>query len=295
MCKSVRADTENTSQKSLRRLFVERTHLVDFGFICTFPAILLLVYQLPYAVRESLVFDYTDPTVVTAFTSSFVHLETGHLLTNVFLYLVVVPTLYLLGIASGNRQRFYIFVSTVLVAFPPVLSYLNLAIIRSSATLGASGVVMGLVGCLPLTLADYLESRFAIGPVRTFAPMMFLTSLGLVSVLSVQSVVPENSTVLFVTAGLVLAVFLTVLFYAISAYEQVDNILSKLRSSADATGYFELSVAAIFLFVTVLFVAFPVDPTTENGVVNLYEHFVGYSLGFIASFTTVEVLNQFGR
>ena len=284
MCKSVRADTENTSQKSLRRLFVERTHLIDVGFICTFPTILLLVYQLPHEVRESLVFDYTDPTVVTAFTSSFVHLETGHLLTNVFLYVVVVPTLYLLAV-----------VSTVLVAFPPILSYLNLAILRSSVTLGASGVVMGLVGCLPLTLADYLESRFAIGPVRTFAPMMFLTSLGLVSVLSVQSVVSENSTVLFVTAGLVLAVFLTVLLYAISAYEQVDNILSKLRSSADATGYFELSVAAVFLFVTVLFVAFPVDPTTESGIVNLYEHFVGYSLGFIASFTTVEVLNQFGR
>ncbi|WP_238547498.1 hypothetical protein [Haloferax mediterranei] len=292
----MRVDTDKTRRRpSLVRLFKERTHPKDIALILTFPVILTLVHQLPLELRESLVFDYTDPTLLTAFTSSFVHLETGHLFTNVFLYFLVVPVLYILGVVSGSRRQFHVFVITVLVAFPPVLSYMNLAITRSSVTFGSSGIVMAFAGCLPLALADYFESEFGIGPVDTFAPMMFITSVGLISVLSVQSVIPENSTVLVGTAGLILVVLLTILLYVISAYKQENDVRSKLRSSAEATGYFELIIVTGFLFVTILLVAFPVDPTTEGGILNLYEHFVGYSLGFIASFTTVELTRRIER
>lgn len=243
-------------------------------------------YSLPAAVRESLVFNYTSPTLLTAFTSAFIHFEFGHLITNVGLYLLVVPILYILNVLSGRQQQFRIFIFTTLLAFPPILSYLNLAIIRSSVTFGISGVIMAFVGYLPLALADYLDTNFDIGPVNVFAPALFFASLGFIAVLSLQSVLFRNPTVLLGTAGLVLATVLSTTLYGLSVYEQTDNARIKLKSAMRAARYTDLILLTVLLLFVVPVIAFPANPRVDNGVLNLYEHFLGYALGFITSYVT---------
>lgn len=264
----------------------EHLRLFDVALILSFPLLLGLGYSLPLGVRESLVFNYTNPTLLAAFTSAFVHLEFGHLITNIGLYALVAPILYALSVLSGRQQQFRVFVFTAFLAFPPVLSYLNLAITRSSVTFGASGVIMVFVGYLPLALSDYLDTNFEIGPVNVFAPALFFASLGLISVLSLQSVLLQNPTVLLGTAGLVLATVLSTALYGLSVYEQTDNARTKVRSAMRATGYTDLILLTVLLLFVVPIIAFPANPKVENGVLNLYEHFLGYALGFMASYIT---------
>jgi len=276
--------TEWQTSKSIKRRLYTQSCMIDLLLISFFPLLLVLGYTLPLGIRESLVFSYSDPTVLAAFGSSFIHFGLGHLLTNVVLYALVVPVLYVLSATSNRQQQFRVFTFTAILAFPPVLSYLNLAIPRSAETYGASGVIMVFVGYLPLALAEYLDSNFDIGPIRTVSPVIFFASLVLISVLSLQSVLLRDLTVLIGTTGLVLATVLTTAWYVISAYEEMDDPQAKFRTAIRGTGYTDLPLLTVLLLFIVLMIAFPANPRAGNDVLNLYEHFIGYALAFIIAY-----------
>ena len=270
--------------KLVRQALYKQLRLFDVVLVLTLPLFIGLGYSLPLSVRESLVFNYTNPTPLAAFASAFIHFEIGHLTTNIGLYVLVVPILYILSALSGRQQQFRVFVFTALLVFPPVLSYLNLSIVRPSVTFGASGVIMAFVGYLPLALSEYLDTNFDIGPVSVFAPALFFASLGPISVLSLQSVLLQNPTVLLGTAGLVLATVLSTALYVLIVYEQTDDARTKLRFAMQATGHIDLIVLTVLLLSFALIIAFPANPQVDNGVLNLYEHFLGYALGFMTPY-----------
>jgi len=267
----------------------DRIRIVDVVLMTLFPLLTGGVYALPASTRETLVFEYDEPTIETAFTSAFVHLDAAHFSQNLLLYALVILSVYALCLTARNRQQFRVFVVTVLIVFPFVLSYINLGIARSSVSFGASGLVMAFAGYLPLALAAYLEGNLGIGPVRTFAPLIFIPTLGLVSVLSLQSVIRTNTTALLIVVGLVATALLATSWYALSAYERSQTAEWDVREAVATPGGPELVGAASLVLLAILFVAFPADPTVDAGTVNLYEHFLGYSLGFIASFSAAEV------
>lgn len=277
---------ENTS--SDHRL-IARVRWVDVVIMAAVPVVLGLVFTRSVELRRSLVFDYTDPSLLTAFTANFVHLDGSHLLVNVGLYLLVVPVVYALSVTTGDRQRFYTVFVTVLCVFPVVLSYLNLAVLRPAFAVGFSGIVMAFVGYLPVALSRYLAVQFEIGPRRAVAPALFFFSLAIIATLSVQSVVPENTTVLLGTSGLTLAALLTTILYGLPIVEQ-GNIRRKLGVALDRSGYFELAAVAIVLCLAVPFVAFPVTPSASGGILNLYVHLLGYALGFMVTYVTGEII-----
>lgn len=271
------------------RTIRERTGAVDAALLLAVPAVLVAAFLLPAPLKRSFVFEYTDPSAVTAFAAAFVHFDAAHLLVNLGAYALVVPVVFALRVAVGERTQFYATFATFVVVFPGVLSYLNLAVLRSSITFGFSGVVMAFAGYLPLALADCLDTCFDVGPRSSVAPMLVFLTLGLISALSVQSVVPGNSTVLLGTSGLVLAALLAALLYGVSAYEHGANFARNVRTAAGLSGYFELCVVALLLTFALPFVAFPTDPTVGDGAVNLYVHLLGYALGFLVTYATTEL------
>jgi hypothetical protein len=210
------------------------------------------------------------------------------------MYMLIVPLLFALSVANQNRRQFYVVFLTFLFAFPFVLSYLNLAIFRPSAGFGFSGVLMAFVGYLPVALAEYLDGLFDIGPADQTAPLLFLLSLGCISALNLPSVSMVSSVLklgLVISVGIAMA---AVLLYALELYNQQEASQSKLRTVFQTPGYFELALSAIVLLFAAQFVAFPPSPSLESGVLNLYVHFVGYALGFLVIFTTVELAERFG-
>lgn len=261
----------------------------DLVALLAVPIALIGVFLLPTEARQSLVFEYARPTPVTAFASSWVHLGPVHLAVNLLGYLLVAPVAYLLSVASGRRTRFLVVFATFVLAFPALLSYLNLAVFRPAMSAGFSGVVMAFVGYLPLALADYLEDRADVGPSETLAPVLFFLGMGLVAGLSVQSVERDRATVLLGTAGLVLVAVLSALLYWLSTPERATDVVEKMRTAADRPGNLELLVYAGAVFVSFLFVAFPPNVADGVTVVNVYVHLLGYALGFIATYTTVEI------
>ncbi len=275
---------------------------VDVVLLLTVPALLIAVASLPASVRRSLVFEYAAPSFGTAVAAPFVHLNETHLHRNLLAYAVLAPTVYLLSVVSGHRQRFrVVFVSFVLVC-PPLLSYLNLAIVREGISVGFSGVAMTLYGYLPLAIAAHLERRFDVAPTETTAPLLFFSGLQLITALTLGAVattrvsvpvrgvtVPVTSVLVASLIGLVAALTLVLTLYTLAVRDHVTALMATLRTTTTRSGHFELLVLATGLFLTVPFVTFPIDPVLGGGVLNLYVHLVGYALGFIGSFTLVAI------
>lgn len=279
---------EIRSVRPLSHELFRRSRLRDLAVIGAVPLVLVAVFALPWPVRRSFVFAYTDPSVLTAYTAPFVHLDVSHLLVNVVGFAVVVPTAYALAVLSDTRRRFWIAFVTFVVVFPPVLSYLNLAIVRPTVGFGFSGVLLAFVGYFPVALADYAAENFDVGPREAVSPTLFFLGLALIAILSVRSVVPANRTVLLGTALLVVATLLSASLYLLTNVDQ-DRSAVDFRGVVGLSGYFELFLVAGALFVGMQFVAFPGDPIVGNGVVNLYVHLLGYALGFIATYVTIQV------
>ncbi|MDS0280659.1 hypothetical protein [Haloarcula onubensis] len=272
----------------------------DLLLVAAVPAVLLAVATLPQSVRQSLVFEYGDPTLRTAVLSSFVHVGPRHLAVNLVGYALVVPVAYLLSAVNGERWRFRVAFVSLLLVCPVVLPYLNLAIVRSSASAGFSGVLLALYGYLPLALATHAEGQFGIGNRRTTAPLLFFTGLALIALLTLGAVLSYGVTVPYrgrtvavghvLTAtlvGLLVVLALVVVLYGLSLAEAGTNWRERLRAAATEAGHFELAVVGTGLFVALPFATFPVDPVVGGRVLNLYAHLLGYALGFIATYVLV--------
>jgi len=66
------------------------------------PVVLCAVFALPESTRRSLAFAYAEPTVLTAFTAHYVHLDVGHLAGNVAGYILLAGVGYALAVLGGT-------------------------------------------------------------------------------------------------------------------------------------------------------------------------------------------------
>jgi hypothetical protein len=295
-------NSESTSQRGPLYVARNRISLFDLVLLVGVPAVLLWVFDLPVSTRETYVFEYGDPTPLTAFVSTYVHLERPHLLLNLAGYGLVVPIAYLLSVLSDRRNRFLVAFISILLAFPIVLSYLNLTIVRDSASVGFSGVLLALYGYLPQALGDHVERHFDIGASRDLAPLFFLAGIALIVGLTVTSLrknpvavpirgrtVPVTQVLLATLAGLAVAIGVSMLWFGLDALDKPRLLFREVRAAINSPGYFELFLVGLLLFLAVPFATFPVDPIVRGGVLNLYIHLVGYALGFISTYATVQL------
>lgn len=262
------------------REVLEAVRAVDLLCILAVPAVLVGVYALPTSVRRAALFSYTDPTLATAFAAPYVHLDAGHLLANLGGYALVVPAAYLLSVLSGRRGRFVMAFATFVLAFPVALSYLNLAFVRPAVGFGFSGVVMAFFGFLPLALAGFVHDRFDVGDEMDLAGALFFAGMAPVSLLVAESVV---------TDGLAAAALLAAVLFAWSSLEGTRRFGASVRAATAAPGYFELSAVGLVAFLAFPFLAFPTDPGAGGTIVNVYVHMLGYAMGFIATYATLQL------
>ncbi|WP_123537546.1 hypothetical protein [Halosimplex salinum] len=281
-------DNGSEQRRPFARWLAGGARRLDLAVIAAVPLVLVAVFALPEPVRRSLAFDYTRPSVLTAYAAPFVHLEWSHLLVNVLGYAVVVPVAYGLSVASGTVERFRAAFVTFVLVFPPVLSLLNLAVVRPTVGVGFSGVLLAFVGYMPLALADYLSTGFDVGPRHLLSPAVFFTGLTLVAVLSMQSVLFSDPTVLLGTALLVVATLLSAVLFLVAALDRA-GATATTPAALRRSGYVEFGVAAGVVFFGFPFVAFPPDPAGAGGILNLYVHLLGYALGFMVTYSAVAV------
>ncbi|WP_255150639.1 hypothetical protein [Halorarius halobius] len=258
----------------------DRARRRDVALLAVVPLVLAVLATLPRAGRVALAFSPADPTLVTAFVSHYVHLTTGHLLSNLAAYLLFAPLVYLLCLLSGDRWLFLTGFATFLVAFPFALSGLELVVGGGSVLLGFSGINAALVGLLAFTLTRYVGARFAGRVDPAYAPPAFFLAAALIAAVAVPGTVQS--------VGLAAAALLAAMLF-VGGIGRPSDVVPRLRAAAAQPGYFELAGVAVGLFVAYPFVAFPRDPGAAGTMVNLHAHLLGFALGFIVAHVTTLV------
>lgn len=262
-------------EQSFTGEFRRRARVGDALAIVAVPAVLVIAFLLPDETASGLVLSHADPTPAATLTAHYVHLEAGHLLGNLSVYALVVPVAYLLCLFADRRREFFVAFVTYVLALPPVLSVLDLALLEDGVLLGFSGVLMAFVGFLPVAIVWYAQVVADVDLHLDHAPGLFFLGLAAVALWTV----PVTSLQL-VLAG---AAGLAGLAYALSARSALDGIASRWTG---AGGYPELGGAGLVAFAFGVAVGFPTGPVTDGVVVNYYGHLLGYAIGFIAAYVT---------
>lgn len=273
------------SEPGLGRELLARVRAVDLLVLVAVPAALGAVFALPESTRRSLAFAYTDPTVRTAFTAHFVHLDVSHLAGNVAGYLLLAGVGYALAVLAGYRRFFMVALATFLLAFPFALSALNLAVPRNAIGFGFSGINMALAGLLPLLLGVYARDRFFPEASIRALPAVFFPLVGWMAVLAlpVSSGGLDGPGVAGLATGIA-GVLLGVLYASSTGVRILESLRASARAAVSNPGYGDLFAVGVALLVGYPIVGFPGDPTGSGSVVNLYVHLLGFCLAFIGPF-----------
>ena len=281
------AGADRDADGDFRREFLASVRAVDLLVLLAVPAVLVAVFSLPEPTRRSLAFAYADPTLRSAFTAHYVHLDVGHLAGNLAGYCLLASVGYALAVLGGSRRFFLTALATFLLAFPLVLSALNLAVPRDAIGFGFSGINMALAGLLPLLLGTFARARFAPGASLRALPAVFFALVGWIALLAlpISATGPGLAGLATGAAGALLAVL-----YASSAGVPIrESVRESVRAVASRPGEGDLFAVGAVLVVGYPVVGFPADPTGAGSVVNLYVHLLGFCLAFIGPFALLAV------
>jgi len=243
---------------------------LSLHLILAVPTVLLWVHSFPRGARRGLTLDFGAPTITDAFTAHFVHLSTGHLLSNLILYALVVSTAYLLAWRCGDRRTFRRGFLTVLLVFPPVLSGLSVALGRTALGYGFSGLNMALFGLLTVLLARFLVHRFGL---HVDDRGVALFGVGVV-LLTLRSLPTTGATLAIAGSAACLS-----LASVVGRLRDLPSVTPARQTARRQVGDLELAIFASLLSWTVPIVAFSV-PSSVGDALGLYVHFLGYGLSF---------------
>ena len=244
----------------------------DLAVLLVAPAVLVAVWIVPETVRRAWVFSYSDPTLLTAFTAHYVHLTASHLFANLLGFLLLGSVAYGLSVVAGQRRLFAMAAVTFLVAFPFVLSALNLAVPRNAIGYGFSGVNMAFFGYIVVILPDVLDGLTDTN-VHRYTPALFLLSVGYIALIALP--ISTVSLLLAVTAATA-----ALPYCRTTRGTTAQGLLDATWHLLKRPGVGELLAVAVVVLVAYPFVGFPSQSPTGVAI-NLYVHFLGYALAFL--------------
>jgi hypothetical protein len=178
-------------------------------------------------------------------------------------------------VLAGRRRLFGVVATAVLVAFPPSLAMLNLAVPRRGVTYGFSGVNAAFAGVLAVLLPLYVRRRLVPWVDRRHAPGGFFV------VLSITAVVALPLSVRSVSISLLCSL----LAFAFGRGLLADwRRISHSCSGGPRAGWVDLFVVASVLCLGYPVVGFGGDIVAAGTVANDYVHLLGFCLGFVGPY-----------
>jgi hypothetical protein len=109
----------------------KRIGSIDLAVLPSVPGVQVLVQLLPESVRGALMMNYGSPSMLTEYTTHFVHAGRSHLAGNVGVYLVAIALAYALFSVRGRAADFFTGFALVVFAAPVPLSLMDLWIVSS--------------------------------------------------------------------------------------------------------------------------------------------------------------------
>ncbi|MDR5671714.1 hypothetical protein RH858_00915 [Halalkaliarchaeum sp. AArc-GB] len=247
-----------------------------FAVYLAVPTLLVFVHLLPGTRSWSLSLAAQSPfadatTLWTAFASSYVHVDTSHLLNNVGVYWLTMAAIHPLAIAADWRREFAGAAAGYLIAVPILVSWVSINTLGEFSnypSAGFSGLNSAFLGFLVVVwfvaLASESESDRRINPTWAFVP--FSLALG------VAFAVPRNAGFLPPDPSIAALFFLVAAASAAGLFRlDGDPRGVVLPAEREFMFVFGISVTTAGLLGSLVLVA----PGT-----NVYAHLTGFVVGF---------------
>ncbi|WP_135855062.1 rhomboid family protein [Halorussus salinus] len=251
------------------------------GLLCIAGGLAGIHFGVPTHVRANYIFVHSEPSLITIWTSAFVHQSTSHLLGNLIGYAIAILPAWLLAVAQDNRRRFWMCVVGILLLFPIPLAIATdlgfthlVAGITAQSSLGFSGLVGAFAGLLFGFLTWYFVTR------HSGQPALIGTLLVVLSLLTVLIQYHRPSGLLWIKGllGGSIALGCGVLFVDLRSRSEGEDsgIRSWLWNHGPAAGLILGGWVALAALTILLFPR----PDSVAGVPNIIVHGVGLGGGY---------------
>lgn len=262
--------------------------ILNAAILIAIPASLALVHVLaPTSLRQQLVFDHSEPSLLTMWASTHIHWSISHLTSNLLGHATaVLPTYFIL--TYENREREF---RKLLIVFVLVLPFLIQAAdyaffqwmlgAKDAATRGFSGIVGALFGLLFAALLGLVQRESG-----DWRKSFFVGQAVILLVLG--NILFSSGTLTFTVAGVV-ALGIARTLWALLPNEFVRDAEARRQF---ANEYFMPGVLGLYaaaVLIILLPALFPVNWIHEDSVTNIFAHFVGLGLGFFIAIVAPHV------
>ena len=236
-----------------------------------------------------MVFDHSEFSIITLWTSAYVHIDLEHLLSNLVGYIAGTAPTLLLFTYKKRHQVFRRILVVFLVAFPPLIAISNYAIFQfglqaeNAATRGFSGVVAAIFGLLFAAVLEVVWERaswketFGIG-----ASILLLSMIGIL--------ILGGSLTMEVLAFGGLGVLLS-----LSLVVSVDALRRPIATAQEY--WMEMILIPYCVAVLVFFIPrlFPINWIQSGRLTNIFSHSIGLLLGFLGGAIVAFLLAEQGQ
>ncbi|WP_435359248.1 hypothetical protein [Haloarchaeobius sp. DFWS5] len=249
-------------------------NLADLLGLLAVPLLLCALHVATPAARDVFALRHDDLTVVTLWSSAFVHANDAHLYSNLLGYsLAAVPT-YLLYLHWNRRRAFWVTVAVTLVVVPPIVNVGSVVYFDSqgfgpdTVSRGFSGVVAAFAGLGLAAVVSFVAESYGLRRAYWVAQALTLVVAGVMLAGLTGGVVALH-------AGLV---GVGVLLSVTGLLTDEPDPLAGLRDHRMTVVVVSYVVVTLLL---VVYLLFPADVTETSHVTNLVAHAVGLVAGVV--------------
>lgn len=155
-------------KQTLNNTTIKRDGLI----ILSIPLFLTCIFTfIPASIRELFKFQYHDPSIFTAWTTSLLHYDLLHLTGNIAWYIVLVGMVYGIHYGVNRHRQFWTIFASVIIITPFVTQFIDYTVFHihldvmapDAASVGFSNVVSAFAGALVVSISIPITKRFNAG------------------------------------------------------------------------------------------------------------------------------------
>ncbi len=258
-----------------------------FLLVVVIPAVLLALFLFPPSIKDKLILHHDTPSLVSFYTTNFIHEESGHLVGNYFWYFMFVIPVYLLSQQIGQRKKFWLMMGIIFGLLPWLVAATSYFIpasetflsLPASKSMGFSGIVSALFGILPYFTLNYLKKscNWKTG-ISGFMNLVLLLSFILV-LPTYFDPAPHKIVIL-----LVLIVAFSGLLIKILRNPTTKACFKSAQIHYAENRFFR---PILFIYIFGLAFIFPESLRIGKGIIDINAHLIGFAFGFVVSYLFV--------
>lgn len=269
--------------------------LEDALFVAFTPLLILLIYLLPRSLKQALIFRYTEPGLIQAYTTHFVHIKLWHFAGNLVIAALTVFILYETFSLIGKKKEFRRLYLVLILVLPWVITAIDYTIIEVTdigftRVLGFSAVNMALIGVIPLTIFEYIHKSTDGRIHRGNSIYLFYFGISLILLSLLRLVGRYNlsiSPALFYGIIALIPLFIAYADYRLlNAIEKAGLSIRGLIESIDS-GWNTWIITLIIIYFLGAGLAVPSKLVHSSGFVNFLSHITGFILGYYSARITM--------